>query len=548
MTKIQMETPGASMESPAPQATKKTYIKLLRTIVEIDARYADQIRDLLNAPAPQPPVEGLREALEFYANPFAWKAKHDPDDVVRIPDFYSETSFGDTAIEALAALASPSLTAGPWRNDELPETGQWIDVRAETTFRYLSYKPNSEQRRKGIKGRWQRSNGYGGWENCEKPTGDWRLNLPLAAPATLTEQPSEAPPSAPDGIDHAAINRLRKEAFKLSPAEQYRLAFFIAENVGYVLEREHEHPDSPHTPAPQASTDFFSESVDAWGALEWFDRMAKAIRGQDAAVVAKDDAEMEICQNVAASSAMRLVRGYEQIVRAALAPQPPVEGLREAFIAGATAVHKEWLASHERGEDHPPRGEPDFSEAATDYAALASPPLTAEPSQVGLNWEISAEAKARIEDIEANTRRAHLNAHNIIAGSPATLTEQPSEAPPSAPDVREASERVLQSLNALASGLLSPDQNETSTAMAAEAARAIEDATIIHDFLSAPPVADREAIARVVRLLRTLNFNYRLNDCDDRPNDDALEMPITVFREANAILALLSAQPAKGER
>ena len=106
------------------------------------------------------------------------------------------------------------------------------------------------------------------------------------------------------------------------------------------------------------------------------------------------------------------------------APQPPVEGLRGAFIAGATAVHKEWLASHERGEDHPPRGEPDFSEAATDYAALASPPLTAEPSQVGLNWEISAETKAQIEDIEANTRRAHLNAHNIIVGSPATLTEQ----------------------------------------------------------------------------------------------------------------------------
>lgn len=143
---------------PAPQATKKSYIKPLRTIVEIDARYADQIRDLLNAPAPQPPVEGLRdvphlietiegvynfacdagplancgewkylkrilaalaspsltageqsgeaamrEALTFYADPFAWKAKHDPDDVVRIPDFYSETSFGDKAADALAA-------------------------------------------------------------------------------------------------------------------------------------------------------------------------------------------------------------------------------------------------------------------------------------------------------------------------------------------------------------------------------------------------------------------------------------------------------------
>jgi len=42
------------------------------------------------------------------------------------------------------------------------------------------------------------------------------------------------------------IETLRRQAFALSPAEQYRLAFFIAENVGYVLAREPEHPDSPH--------------------------------------------------------------------------------------------------------------------------------------------------------------------------------------------------------------------------------------------------------------------------------------------------------------
>lgn len=45
----------------------------------------------------------LVEALEFYADPFAWKEKHDPDDLVRIPDFYSELSFGGAAAEALAA-------------------------------------------------------------------------------------------------------------------------------------------------------------------------------------------------------------------------------------------------------------------------------------------------------------------------------------------------------------------------------------------------------------------------------------------------------------
>lgn len=158
------------------------------SVEDMRARFAIALSKATNeSPAPQPPVEGLREALDnsqsllamvyhLGGDRYAWKVEGVSDLLAKQMD------------ENRAALASPSLTAGPWRNDDLPETGQWIDVRAETTFRYLSYKPNSEQRRKGIKGRWQRSNGYGGWENCERPTGDWRLNLPLAAPATLIEQ------------------------------------------------------------------------------------------------------------------------------------------------------------------------------------------------------------------------------------------------------------------------------------------------------------------------------------------------------------------------
>jgi hypothetical protein len=73
-------------------------------------------------------------------------------------------------------------------------------------------------------------------------------------------------------------------------------------------------PSSPGS----AHLNFFSENVDAWGAAEWFNRLATAIRQQDAAVLANDDAVMEICRNVAASSAMRLVRDYEQQVRSAL--------------------------------------------------------------------------------------------------------------------------------------------------------------------------------------------------------------------------------------
>lgn len=46
-------------------------------------------------------IAGLRAALEFYADPVAWKAKHDPQNDIQVPDFYSETSFGDTAVAAL---------------------------------------------------------------------------------------------------------------------------------------------------------------------------------------------------------------------------------------------------------------------------------------------------------------------------------------------------------------------------------------------------------------------------------------------------------------
>lgn len=46
--------------------------------------------------------ERLRAVLKFYADPFAWKAKNDPENDVQVPDFYSETSFGDMASEALA--------------------------------------------------------------------------------------------------------------------------------------------------------------------------------------------------------------------------------------------------------------------------------------------------------------------------------------------------------------------------------------------------------------------------------------------------------------
>ena len=54
--------------------------------------------------------------------------------------------------------------------------------------------------------------------------------------------------------------------------------------------------------------------------------------------------------------------------RSEAAHQEATDVARDAFLAGAQAVHREWIECHARGEA-PPRGEPDFAEAASDYAA-----------------------------------------------------------------------------------------------------------------------------------------------------------------------------------
>lgn len=46
--------------------------------------------------------------------------------------------------------------------------------------------------------------------------------------------------------DRNQTEELRKQAFELPPDQQFRLAWFVAENLGYVLAKEPEDPDSPH--------------------------------------------------------------------------------------------------------------------------------------------------------------------------------------------------------------------------------------------------------------------------------------------------------------
>ena len=54
--------------------------------------------------------------------------------------------------------------------ESAPKDGQ--AVYGLLVMRRLSYKPSSEQYRKGIKGRWQEWNGFG-WENAREQPGEW---------------------------------------------------------------------------------------------------------------------------------------------------------------------------------------------------------------------------------------------------------------------------------------------------------------------------------------------------------------------------------------
>ncbi|UQS95142.1 hypothetical protein Pam3_71 [Pseudanabaena phage Pam3] len=59
-------------------------------------------------------------------------------------------------------------------------------------------------------------------------------------------------------------------------------------------------------------------NCDEWGAAEWFERLANAVMEQDKAVVAGNEMQAQTYRNIAASSAMNLVRGYRTEIRKAL--------------------------------------------------------------------------------------------------------------------------------------------------------------------------------------------------------------------------------------
>lgn len=211
---VTVELRSPTNESPAPQATKKTYIKPLRAIVEIDERYADQIRDLLKVPAPQPPVEGLRELehLREWKSSVLNKCKH--------CDGWYDLSWGGDKdgwgfvhyfIDHLntRALASPSLTAGAWQDiSTAPKDGTHVLVcdQSDPSFPFSQRPPTvahwfGPPDLPGLRsGGWYLSVSYN-----EQPRLQGLTHWQPLPPTPATEQPSEAPPSAPDVREACAV-------------------------------------------------------------------------------------------------------------------------------------------------------------------------------------------------------------------------------------------------------------------------------------------------------------------------------------------------------
>lgn len=80
-----------------------------------------------------------------------------------------------------ASAPAPTASAEGWQPAEtMPKMpDQWIQVQEVNLYRFLPYKTNSTEYKRGKKGRWQRHNGYG-FENSEPPVGQWRIGEEVA--------------------------------------------------------------------------------------------------------------------------------------------------------------------------------------------------------------------------------------------------------------------------------------------------------------------------------------------------------------------------------
>lgn len=92
-----------------------------------------------------------------------------------LADIGSPAYLKDMAKVLSINAVEPSAEAAWQTTQALPEVPmQWIEVQEVNLYRFLPYKPNSTEFKRGKKGRWQRHSGYG-FENAEPQAGPWRV-------------------------------------------------------------------------------------------------------------------------------------------------------------------------------------------------------------------------------------------------------------------------------------------------------------------------------------------------------------------------------------
>lgn len=177
-------------------------------------------------------------------------------------------------------------------------------------------------------------------------------------------------------------------------------------------------------------------------------------------------------------------------IAAALTTQPQAgeaveitDALRAAYEQGATDVHNEWLRAHENGEG-PPRGDPEFGEAASDYAASVNDPFSSEaplyvttPTRIEASQApVQTEAEGSLRE-QAEAMKA-IGAHSMLVPIDSILSTPPqaaeSDLPPGFVTLDKFLDDVMRE-EAAESGLLEKIARAIAGAIAKRHGHALED-------------------------------------------------------------------------
>ena len=126
-----------------------------------DAAQATLLANLAAAAAPTPVLSDKREADQ---NANDWLDALDAKAAANV-----------VPLRAAPAPAAQTVESVWQTSQVLPEIPmQWIEVQEVNLYRFLPYKQNSTEFKRGKKGRWQRHTGYG-FDNAEPQAGPWRV-------------------------------------------------------------------------------------------------------------------------------------------------------------------------------------------------------------------------------------------------------------------------------------------------------------------------------------------------------------------------------------